>query len=221
MSRVFIVGDLHLPFTHKNYLRFCKKVYKQYKCNKVVFIGDIVDHHNISYHESNPDGISPGDELKLAQRDIKPWVKAFPRAVVTKGNHDILPTRKATTYGIPHYMIKDLGHIYETDRWVWGQSFEIDKVQYTHGKGVGINAALKTAMADRVSTVQGHAHAWAGVQFSTSIKDRIFGMNVGCGIDIDAYVFEYGKNFSARPVLGCGVVLEGLQPIFVPMILGE
>jgi len=35
MSRVLIIGDTHLPFVHKNYLKFVKSVYRKYKCNKV------------------------------------------------------------------------------------------------------------------------------------------------------------------------------------------
>ena len=50
----------------------------------------------------------------------------------------------------------------------------------------------------------------------------IFGMNVGCGIDIDAYAMEYSRPFPKRPTLGCGVVLDGGRvAIFVLMPLGS
>ena len=219
MSRILHIGDIHLPFTHKDYLRFCKKVYRQYKCNKVVFAGDIIDSHAMSYHESDPDGMSAGDELRLAQKMIKPWVKTFPKAVVTIGNHDALPMRKALTYGIPKTMLRSLSELYETPGWDWVLEKEIDGVLYHHGKGHGKNAALNTCIIEQKSVAQGHAHSYPGVQFFASTGDRTFGLNCGCGIDIDAYAFAYNKKFSVRPVLGCGVVIDGIQPHFIPMEL--
>ena len=56
MSRILAVGDIHIPFNHKDYLKHCLKMYKKHKCNKVVFMGDVVDNHAISYHESENDG---------------------------------------------------------------------------------------------------------------------------------------------------------------------
>jgi len=221
MSRVLCIGDLHLPFCHKDYLKFCKKVKKHYKCNRVVFAGDIVDNHALSYHESDPAGMSSGDEFIAAKKNIKPWLKTFPKAQVCIGNHDLLPYRKAKTFGIPRNMIKKLDYMWDTPGWEWGLRFEIDEVQYIHGRGSGKNAALNVATGDRQSTVMGHIHAFASVQFSTSFRDRIFGLNVGCGIDPIAYAFEYDKGFTNRPVLACGVVIDGIQPILVPMNIGE
>lgn len=178
-----------------------------------------MDHHACSYHETENAAMSAGNELKQAQRMVRPWVKAFPKALVTIGNHDCIPKRKAKTYGIPQEMIRDLDEIYDTPGWTWELEFIVDNVLYIHGRGVGKNAALDTAMKERMSIAMGHSHCWAGVQFNTSTKDRLFGLNSGCGISIDEYAFEYQKKFSVRPVLGCGVVLEGIQPIFIPMEL--
>jgi hypothetical protein len=42
-------------------------------------------------------------------------------------------------------------------------------------------------------------------------------MQVGCGIDNDAYAFHYGRQFPKKPVLGCGVVLDkGRVPLVIP-----
>jgi len=220
MSRVLHVSDLHLPFTHPKALAFCRSLYKKYNCNKVVFAGDVVDLHAMSYHETDPDGMSAGDELKEAKKMIKPWYKAFPKAHVTIGNHDHLLDRKAKTFGIPKAMIRSLGEIYDTPGWKWVSEVEIDDILFFHGKGFGKNAALNSALAERRSIAMGHAHSFAGVQYSTSTKDRIFGLNSGCLIDIKAYAFAYGKAFSVRPVIGSSVIIDGL-PIFIPMNLGE
>ena len=34
--RILIVGDLHAPFTRKNYLAFCEEIYNKYNCNQVL-----------------------------------------------------------------------------------------------------------------------------------------------------------------------------------------
>ena len=213
MSKVLAIGDLHLPFTHKKYLSFCKSIYKKYKCNKVVFVGDIIDNHAISYHESDPNGLSAGDELELAKRLIKPWVNAFPVASVTMGNHDNLIKRKAQTHGLPYQLFRTMDEIYDPPGWDWVHGLEIDGVWYTHtGGGSGKYAHLRAMETHRTSIVQGHVHSSSGVGWSASYKDILFGMNVGCGIDIDAYAFAYGKDFAARPILSCGVVLDGKMP---------
>ena len=111
MARVLHIGDLHLPFTHPKYLSFCKKIYKKYNCNKVVFAGDVLDNHAISYHETDPDGLSAGEELKKAQKMIRPWYKVFPKAKVTIGNHDALLSRKAKTHGIPSIAMRPLLYV--------------------------------------------------------------------------------------------------------------
>ena len=51
-SCVLVIGDLHLPFVKDGYLEFCIWVYKKYNCTEVVFIGDILDNHASSYHET-------------------------------------------------------------------------------------------------------------------------------------------------------------------------
>lgn len=36
--------------------------------------------------------------------------------------------------------------------------------------------------------------------------------------DETAYNMRYAKNSKHKPILGCGVVIEGEQPVFVPML---
>lgn len=217
--RVLHIGDLHLPFTHPKYLKFCKQMYKAWDCDTVVFAGDIYEHNAISYHESDPDGLSAGNELLLAEKEVKPWYKAFPEAKVTLGNHDILPFRKAMTMGIPRHMLKDLTDIYGTPNWIYEEEFYIDGVMYHHGKGSGKNAALNMAINERNSVAVGHSHAFGGVQYTASTKDMLFGLNSGCGIDIKRYCFAYGKKFTNRPTLGCGIIIDGEDAYFERMVL--
>ena len=66
-----------------------------------MFIGDIIDNHYSSYHETSADGMGGLDELELAIKRISRWYDAFPKATVIIGNHDRLIMRKAQTSAIP------------------------------------------------------------------------------------------------------------------------
>ena len=65
-----IIGDSHIPFTHRNYLDFCKRIHKQFKCQRVVHIGDLVDNNSISYHEIDPNGWSPAQEMEKFTKSL-------------------------------------------------------------------------------------------------------------------------------------------------------
>lgn len=221
MSNTLVIGDLHLPFTHPAYLPFCKDVKKKYKCKEIVFIGDIFDGHALSFHEHDPDGMSPGDECRLAEKQLKAWYRAFPKAKVCIGNHDARAIRLARNAGIPMRFLRDFHEVWGTPNWNWDWEHIIDSVAYLHGTmNSGKDAALNLAKDRRESTVIGHTHTFAGVKYSTSRKDTIFGMNVGCGIDEKSYAMRYAKDFKTKISLGCGVVVDSVEAHFIPMKCG-
>ena len=63
----------------------------------------------------------------------------------------------------------------------------------------------------------GHGHSFAGAFPIANKRKLMFGMNVGCGIDIGAYAFAYNKKDKFRPLLGCGIVFNPSYAIWVPM----
>jgi hypothetical protein len=71
-----------------------------------------------------------------------------------------------------------------------------------------------------MSVVMGHFHSRAGVVWKANPLRRIFGMDVGCGIDIKAFQFVYGKHTQERPILAAGVVIDGI-PYHEVMPCGE
>jgi hypothetical protein len=93
--RYLVIGDLHEPFCLDGYLDFCKDTYRKYNCNQVVFIGDVIDSHYSSFHETDPDGMGGGQELELAIKRLARWVEAFPVADVTIGNHDRIISKQS------------------------------------------------------------------------------------------------------------------------------
>ncbi len=204
-NRVLVIGDLHEPFNLDGYLDFCKHQYAIYNCNKVIFIGDVIDNHYSSYHEADPDGIGGGDELEMAIKKIAKWYEAFPDAHITIGNHDRIIMRKAFSSAIPKKWLKEYKDVLETPRWVFTDRVVIDNVQYIHGEG---GTARTKCIADMMSTVQGHLHTQAYTEWFVGQNFKIFGMQVGCGIDHDSYAMAYAKR-GKKPAIGCGVVIGG------------
>jgi len=220
MKNTLVLGDTHLPFEHKDYLAFCKRIHKGYKCQAVVHIGDLVDNHSISYHEHDPDGWSPTDEMKETDKHLKPWFKAFPELSLCRGNHDNLVDRKGKTVGLPKRCFQSFRDIWGLpDKWIDDFEFIVDNVCYEHF-ATGEYGYIRRARENCMSTVTGHAHSAAGVGWVVTERDIWFGMGVGCGLDRKKYAFAYGKKFKKKPVLGCGVVSTnkyGSNAQFVPM----
>lgn len=212
-SRVLVVGDLHEPFSHAKYLDFCIDTYNSFNCNKVVFIGDLVDNHATSNWGADPEGKSAVDELEFAVEKLKLWYRRFPEASVLYGNHCTRAFKKAFKAGLPPKWLKEFNELIEAPKkWKFFDRLFIDSVLYEHGTQSGDMAAVNAARNHRCSYVQGHAHSFAGVRYLASADgSTIFAANVGCGIDENAYAFAYGKSESRRPVISCGVVLEGKQ----------
>jgi predicted phosphodiesterase len=223
-KNIGIIGDTHEPFCHPDYLNFCYEIFNYFQCKHIVHIGDEVDNHAISYHEKDPDGHSAGKETEMAQEALYRWYAAFDKVKVCIGNHSALPYRKAHTHGIPKKFIKSYNEIWDAPKgWEWADEWEIYDTLITHGTGsAGQNGAIKRAIQNRQSTAIGHIHSHGGVNYSSSRNDIIYGLNVGCGIDIKAYAMAYSKPFPQRPTLGCGLILdEGRTGLFFPMDLGR
>ena len=222
VRNTLIIGDTHLPFEVKGYLEFCKQTQKKFKCTNIIHIGDLVDNHAISYHEHDPDGWSPLDEMRAADEKLLKWFKAFPKVSLCRGNHDVLVDRKGKTVGLPRRCFQSFRNIWNLPKaWVDDFEFEFDNVRYVHGNGYsGKSGHVKAMEANRQSTVIGHLHSVAGVEWDANSRECIFGMSVGCGIDKDKYAFEYGRYFKKKPIISCGVVLDnGRFPLVIPMEL--
>jgi len=213
---VLIIGDLHLPFTKKGYFEHCVEIKNKYNCNEFVFIGDIIDNHYSSFHDSDPDGMGAGQEFNEAVEDLAKWYKEFPIAKVCLGNHDNIPQRRAFNAGLSRHWTKSIKEAFHLDDWEFADSFIIDDVLYQHGLG---GKSQQRSKRELISTVQGHYHTDMYVHYTVGKNYIIFGMQVGCGVDQDSYAMAYGKYFP-RPAIGCGVVLNnGTLPIVEPMNL--
>ena len=201
---VLVIGDLHAPFTKVGYLDFCKSMYVKYKCTDVVFLGDILDCHFSSFHETDPDGMGAQEELYKAKEQIAEFYKAFPVAKVALGNHDILPNRKAFSSGLSSSWIRTVDEVLDVPNWEFSEEFVIDGVLYTHG--VGRQARVRV-MQELISVVQGHFHSKTYYETFTSERKFVFALQIGCGLDRRSYAAAYAKHFQ-KPQINVGIVLD-------------
>jgi hypothetical protein len=212
LNNVIFLPDLHAPFIKQGVLEFCLEQQDKYRCGTVIFAGDIIDGHAWSYHEHDVDGMSVGAELSAAKIQLEEWFRAFPKAISLMGNHDLLIQRKAKTIGLSQQFIKGFGDVLAAPKtWEFKLEHTFHNVLYKHGS---VGDAFKVAKESRISTCQGHFHSKTFVQWSVSEKDSIFGLQVGWGADRHEYAFDYGKSFTSKPIISCGLILDkGTTPI--------
>lgn len=223
MARVLIIGDTHCPGMRRGYVEFLKRIADSYAVNRIVHIGDLADWSSISYHEKSPGLSNATAEYKKALKQVASLSRAFRKVDWLIGNHDALTERQAVTAGLPPQLLRDYRDMWEVD-WTVHPRFSklvIDGVIYAHGDSGrgGQDAAFKQAKDNFRSTVIGHFHPQAGVKWWANPEFRVFGMSAGCGIDAGRLQFEYGRKLAARPILGCGVVIDGRKAYFEPWLL--
>ena len=220
---VGVIGDIHAPFDHPSYLRFLQDTFKLFGVGRKVFVGDLFDHYSYSRFIKKPLAMNPKQEKEMAKERISKYCEAFPKADVILGNHDTRYIDRAEEFGIDSEIIKGFKDIYGLPKgWNVYDEYEnfliINDVLYIHGSAYnGQYGAKQAALNEQMSVVMGHGHSFAGVWPIANKRRLMFGMNVGCGIDIGAYAFAYNKKDKFRPLLGCGIVFNSSYAIWVPM----
>lgn len=192
---VLVISDTQLPFHHQDSIPFLETVRDTFRCDKVIHIGDFFDMHALSDYDPDPDGDSAGVEYRKAINEAKKYYKAFPKCQLVTSNHDVRSYKRAMKSGIPKAFLKGYHEWMQFPKgWSINDSVEIDCVRYIHGEGFSGHAGARNAAVRHMqSTVIGHIHSHAGVQYIASDKCLYFGMNVGCLIDRRAYAFAYAK----------------------------
>lgn len=221
-QRVLVIPDMQCPFEHPDSVAFLKAVAKHYQTDTVVCIGDSLDFHAMSRWKSDPSGMGPADEYRRGMKSMQKLYKAFPSVVEVVSNHNMRVAKRAFDAGMPAEFLKSYEEWMQyPPGWSLADYVEIDGVMYEHGHTQGGENAAKTlSRHNGQSTVIGHHHSHAGIQYSANRQHMIWGMNAGCLIDIDAYAFKYAAEHKYKPTLGCGVVVYGV-PHFIPMIIGK
>lgn len=221
MRPCLVISDLHIPHGHPDALAFCVAVQRKYKLQEIVFIGDIVDMHALSYHEHDPQLDSAHAELENSKRLIKPWAAAFPVARVCMGNHDSLIDRQAFSHGIPRQALKEINDILGTKGWDWAEEHILPcgnhHVVFRHSWGPNIEQAM---MRNGTSVVAGHWHSKSSIQYAQTSFQRMFAMQVGCLVDPTHPAFAYNRRDIRRPLLNVGKIVDG-EPALLSLNLDK
>lgn len=218
---IMLFGDVHLPYHHEDAIDFLEAVKKKYKPTRVICMGDLIDNHAISYHETNPDLHSPLDELNLAITYMEDLYDLFPKLDILHGNHDKLPIRKSRTAGLPSRYIRNNHEVFGMPKgWKW--YLEMNLTLPT-GKNLWLRHNLKTSAIEvakfhNTCFAQGHYHERFECIWEMTTNQDVFGITTGCLVDDKSLAMEYNKVNLRRPQLGCVIIKNGL-PKLVPMEL--
>lgn len=223
--RILVIPDQHIPYHHPDMFRFLAAVAEKFDPDLVVNLGDEVDSHALSFHDSDPNLDSAGTELEKSLPVLAAMERMFPNTLVCHSNHGSLVYRKAKAHGIPVQMIKRYRDILfpETGApgWSWSYGWRVNTplgpVLFKHQPS---GSVLIDAAHNQANLVVGHLHGDYGIQYSASSAHLYYGMNTGCLIDKDSLAFAYGKHSLRKPIIGCAVILEGM-PMLIPMLLNE
>ncbi len=222
MKTVLAIPDIHFPAHHPDTFEFLKAVKTKYRPLEIVCLGDEIDAAALGEWDKDPDAPGAGEELFQAIQYLKKLYSVFPKVKVCISNHTDRIYRRAFKAGLPKRLMRSYQEILEAPKdWEWREYWEIDGVRYEHGEGFsGQQGALKAATQNMQPTVIGHLHSHAGIQYYANEKYLIWGFNAGCLIDRKHSAFNYGKNIKAKPIIGVGIIINGI-PQFIPMKLSK
>ena len=222
---ILVMGDDHNPYGHPDKMEFLRGVKERFHPDTVVHLGDEVDHHAMSMHDSDPNLDSAGPELYKARRALKELAELFPTMLLCNSNHGSMAYRRALKHGIPTEYIKDYLDVLFPDGdkpdWKWADEWELETqagpVLFRHqfsGK------ESTSACHEGRNTIGGHWHSKLNVEYRQSRGRLYFGASCGCLADPKSLAFRYSVNMMNRPILGVILICAGV-PLVLPMPLDE
>lgn len=222
-SCILLLSDMHAPYHHPDTLPFLEYLKDKYNPSRVISLGDELDKHALSYHDSDPDLKSAGDELRASLPFIKELENMFPKMDILESNHGSLVWRKAKTNGIPRHYIKSYQDVLEvSEDWQWHHDLTIklpngNDCYFHHGKSADV---LKLSQQMGMCAVQGHYHSDFSVKYWANPNGIYWGLQTGCLIDRTSYAFAYDNVNIKRPIIGTGLIVDSL-PVLEPMVLDK
>lgn len=212
-----------MPYEHKDMFRFLAAIKKKYKPTLVINGGDESDNHDISFHDSDRDLPSAGDELKKTIVKIKKLEKLFPEMILLDSNHGSLALRKFKHHGIPLKYLASLNQVYGvSDKWRWVNDLTLtlpngQKCYWAHGL---VKNGIKLASQRGTCVVQFHYHTEFRIDYIGNPSSLLWSLQSGCLIDRKALAFAYDKLNLNRPIIGCSMIIDS-KPMLIPMILNK
>lgn len=222
-SRILLISDMHIPYHHKDTIKFLQHLKDKYNPTRIICTGDELDKHALSFHDSDPDLPSAGDELKLALPVIAKLKEMFPVMDILESNHGSLAYRKAHAHGIPRHYLKTYNDVLGVDdKWKWYYDLTIElpngnKCYFHHGKSANVS---KTSQTMSMCAVQGHYHETFKVEYWGNPNGLYWGLQTGCLIDDKAYAFNYNNCNLKRPIIGTAMIIDSI-PVLEPLVMDK
>jgi len=216
-SSVLLISDLHCPWEHPDAFEFLKALKKKIKPEFILNLGDEADAHALSFHDTDSDLMSAGDELIATKKKLHELEKIFPEMTLLHSNHSSLIYRRALKHGMPRAYLKHYNEFLEIGpgwQWVDDINFKVSdgsEVFATHGISAD---GLKLAMQYGKNIVQGHFHSKFNIQYFSNPDNLIWSMSCGCLTKQSSLAFQYARNFRMRFVIGTGAIIDGHPKLF-------
>jgi len=224
-KRILFISDQHHPYQHKDMLKFLREVKRKYldKNDIILNLGDEIDGHAVSFHDSDHELLSAGDELEKAKFYLQGLHEIFPKMYLVDSNHGSLYIRRMKKHGIPITVLKPMNEILGVGKnWSWHDDIllktKLGPVYVCHGKKSTYNG-LNREMG--CSCVQGHFHGKFEVTWKRTAIGDTFNMFCGCLIDYNSLAFSYGKNNVPKPILGVGLLSKEGYPKLIKLVEDE
>lgn len=222
-DKILVISDLHIPYHHPDSIDFLREIKRVYKPDRIINIGDEVDNHAMSFHDSDPDLHSASQELLLARKYIKQLERLFPKMDLIESNHGSLYYRKAKTHGIPKCAILPYNDLLGVGKgWKWYPELILkmsngQKCYFHHGRATDVT---KVSREYGMPAVQGHYHEKFKIEYWANTEQLCWGLQVGCLADDKSLALAYNNTNLKRPIVGCGIIIGGL-PHLLPMVLNK
>jgi hypothetical protein len=222
-SRILNISDQHMPYEHPDMFRFLAAIKKKYKPTLVINGGDEIDGHALSFHDSDNDLPSAGDELRLALTKIKRLEKMFPEMIILDSNHGSLAARRFKHHGIPMKYLASQHQIYGvSNKWQWVNDLTLklpngQDVYFCHGMS---KQGIKLAAQRGTCVVQFHFHTDFRIDYIGNPSSLLWSLQSGCLIDRKSLAFAYDKLNLNRPIIGTTMIINS-KPVLIPMELSR
>lgn len=220
---IVVLSDIHAPYNHPDLVAFCKYLDKKYKPDKVLCLGDEVDNHSWSFHDPDPELLSPGAELETAINRLKPLMKMWPDMDIMESNHGSMVYRKQKAHGLPVGLFKSYREILGAPKgWKWHEDLTLKAsdgmpIYFCHGRSKNV---LKLSQSLGMSCIQGHYHEDFSVHYWGNSMGLYWAATAGCLIEKSSLAFAYGKLNLKRPIIGTICIKQG-HPVFEAMLLDK
>lgn len=217
-GRILVFGDMHMPYQDKRMTSFLLELKKDFRPDRVICVGDIVDFYASSRYPKDPDHPdSLIKEINKVRKAVGRLGRMFKSMDLLMGNHDDRMALRCGGAGIPSALMMNFGEIIGAPAsWNILQSdtnldvkVNSTKETITFAHNRGINTHLIAQRLGR-TFVAGHQHTKAQVIGYNNGERTIFGCNSPCLISNTGSPFSYGARLNINPIKGALLIEEGV-----------